>query len=194
MTSTKERIVIASAELFMRQGYTGTGLKQVTAEAQAPFGSLYHFFPGGKEQLADEVLRQGGAFFLALFKAIADAAPDVLEGVRDFFAGAGETLVSTDYADACPIATVALEVASTNDRLRETTHEIFESWLAELEARLVAAGVAQPDARPLALVVLAQLEGAFLLCRAARSTEAMDAAGAAAVEAVRRALPAPAAA
>ena len=50
---TKERIVNASAELFRRQGYTGTGLKQVVAEADAPFGSLYHFFHGGKEQLAD---------------------------------------------------------------------------------------------------------------------------------------------
>ena len=63
---TKDRIVNASAELFRRQGYTGTGLKQIAAEAEAPFGSIYHFFPGGKEQLGEEVIRVGGEFFRRL--------------------------------------------------------------------------------------------------------------------------------
>ena len=53
-TPTRERILYATAELFRRQGYSGTGLKQVVGEAQAPFGSLYHHFPGGKQQLAGE--------------------------------------------------------------------------------------------------------------------------------------------
>src|SRR6187431_207405 len=100
-TPTRERILYATAELFRRQGYAGTGLKQVVAQAEAPFGSLYHFFPGGKEQLADEVLRTGGAFFLALYHSIADAAPDMVTAIGDFFAGAGETLEATDYQDAC---------------------------------------------------------------------------------------------
>ena len=52
MAATRDRIVDASAELFRRQGYNATGVKQIVTEAQAPFGSLYHFFPGGKEQLA----------------------------------------------------------------------------------------------------------------------------------------------
>jgi AcrR family transcriptional regulator len=51
VSNTRERIVDASAELFRRQGYSATGVKQIVEAAQAPFGSLYHFFPGGKEQL-----------------------------------------------------------------------------------------------------------------------------------------------
>jgi AcrR family transcriptional regulator len=47
VAGTKERIVGTTGELFRRQGYTGTGLKQIVAEAAAPFGSIYHFFPGG---------------------------------------------------------------------------------------------------------------------------------------------------
>ena len=61
MAGTRERIVDSSAELFRRQGYTGTGVKQIVAAASAPFGSLYHFFPGGKEQLGEEVIRWSGA-------------------------------------------------------------------------------------------------------------------------------------
>src|SRR3954454_16856358 len=124
---TRDRILYASAELFRRQGYAATGLKQVTAQAEAPFGSLYHFWPGGKQQLAEEVLRTGGAFFLALYRQIADDAPDQLTAVREVFTGAGERLRVTDYADACPIATVAGEVASSNDLLRQATADAFES-------------------------------------------------------------------
>src|SRR5215212_465408 len=128
--TTRDRIMYASAELFRRRGYTGTGMKQIVAEANAPFGSIYHFFPGGKEQLGDEVIRMAGDFFRRLFESIADDAPDMVTGVRDFFDGAAETLRQTDYEDACPIATVALEVASTNDTLRRATAEVFESWIA----------------------------------------------------------------
>jgi AcrR family transcriptional regulator len=185
---TRDRILYASAELFRRQGYAATGLKQVTAQAVAPFGSLYHFWPGGKQQLADEVLRAGGEFFLALYRQIVADAPDLLTGVRDFFEGAGQTLVATDWADACPIATVAGEVASTNDVLRRATADVFEQWLGALAADLEAAGVAPARARALSLSVLAILEGAFLLCRSLRSTEPMQAAGASAVALLSTAL------
>src|SRR3954468_15589721 len=106
-TPTRQRIVEAGADLLRHKGYAGTGVKEIVAEAEAPFGSLYHHFPGGKEQLGEEVIRTGGAFFLALYEQIAGAAPDVATAIRDFFAGAGETLEATGYADACPIATVA---------------------------------------------------------------------------------------
>ena len=185
---TRERIVYASAELFRRQGYAGTGLKQIAAGSDATLGSVYHFFPGGKEQLADEVLRAGGRFFLALYEAIADGAPDLVSAVRDFFAGAGETLLATDFADACPIATVAGEIASTHEVLRVATADVFESWLGALAKDAVQAGVAVERARPLALSVLAVLEGAFLLSRAMRSVEPMQAASDAAVALVSSAL------
>jgi AcrR family transcriptional regulator len=170
VTPTRERILYATAELFRRQGYSGTGLKQVVAEAQAPFGSLYHHFPGGKQQLADEVIRLGGAFFQAVATAAYDAESDPEASVRAVFEGAAETLVATDYQDACPIATIALEVASTNDVLRRATAQVFEDWTSALTERL--------GDRDRALAVISALEGAFILCRARRSVEPMLAAGA----------------
>jgi AcrR family transcriptional regulator len=187
-TSTKDRILFAGAELYRRKGFTGTGLKAVAAQADAAFGSLYHHYPGGKEQLGEAVIRTSGAFFLQLFVVIADDAPDVVTAVERFFAGAAQTLVATDWEDACPIAVIALEVASTNETLRLATADVFESWLAEGRARFAAAGIPEAPARALALSFVCGLEGAFLLCRATRSTEPMEAAGAAAAADVRRAL------
>lgn len=168
-TPTRDRILYATAELFRRQGYSGTGLKQVVVEAQAPFGSLYHHFPGGKQQLADEVIRASGAFFQALVTAVYDGESTAEASVRAVFEGAAETLASTDFQDACPITTVALEVASTNDGLRRATAEVFEQWTVALTERL--------GDRDRALAVLSALEGAFVLCRAQRTVAPMLAAG-----------------
>ena len=184
-TTTKDRIVGASAELFRRQGYSGTGVKQILAEASAPFGSLYHHFPGGKEQLGAETIRRSGYLYGQLFVEIVGPAPDLLTGIHDFFAGAAQTLVETDYADACPIATVALEVSSTSEPMREACAEVFEGWLRGATARFVAEGIAEDRARELAITFISALEGAFVLARALRSTEPLQAAGDAVVSAVR---------
>jgi AcrR family transcriptional regulator len=181
----------SSAELFRRQGYAGTGVKQIAMLASAPFGSLYHFFPGGKEQLGEEVIRWSGGLYLQLFATIAMQAPDPVTAIRDFFSGAAETLRETDYADACPIATVALEVASTNEPLRKATSDVFESWIDAASAFFEAAGIQHERARELALSILCLLEGAFVFSRAMRSTEPLELAGASAVEAVRSSLPSP---
>src|SRR4051812_31571415 len=186
--ATRDRILDSTAELFRRHGYTGTGLKQIVAEANAPFGSIYRHFPGGKEQLGGEVIRRSGRMYFELFELIMDNADDYVSGVGDFFAGAAMTLEATDYADACPIATVALEVASTNEPLRAATAEVFESWISGAAERGVEAGLPADRARELAIFIIAALEGAFVLCRAMRTTEPLAVAGAAATAAVREAL------
>src|SRR5271168_2784866 len=105
MTGTRDRILDAGGEFFGRQGYASTGVKQIVEAAQAPFASLYHFFPGGKEQLGAEAIRRSGAVYLQSIDAVFEPAPDVVSAVGAFFAGAAETLRRTGYADACPIAT-----------------------------------------------------------------------------------------
>lgn len=186
--STKDRIMETTAELFRRYGYTGTGLKQILAEANAPFGSLYHFFPDGKAQLGQEVVRRSGLMYQELVEAVFDAAPDVVTGTRDCFAGAAETLRQTDYADACPIETVALEVASSNEPLRIATADVFGGWIASGTERFAAAGIPPARARELAIAFICALEGAFVLCRAMRTTEPLEVAGEQAVAAVEQAL------
>jgi AcrR family transcriptional regulator len=188
VNNTRERILDVSEQLFRRQGLAGTGIKQILQEAGAPFGSLYHHFPGGKDELAAETIRRAGAHYAEIVAAELLAGPDIAKNVRRAFRAAGRTLVETEYADACPIETVALEVASTNERLRLATAEVFESWLAGLTALLVHAGIQKKPARRLASVILSALEGAFVFARTARSTDALDACGDAMAALVRAAL------
>lgn len=186
--ATRERIVERSAELFRRQGFAGTGVKQIVAEASAPFGSLYHFFPGGKEQLGEEVIRWSGAIYGQLIDAFFKPGEDPIAAIRAFFAAAAQTLRETNYADACPIATVALEVSSTNEPMRQACADVFSGWVDVAADRLQGAGLPRKRARELAISMLASLEGAFVLARALRSTEPVEVAAAEAAAAAREAL------
>jgi AcrR family transcriptional regulator len=177
--------VETGAELFRRQGYAGTGVKQIVAEASAPFGSIYHHFPGGKEQLGVEVIHHAGTLYGGLIDLFFAPGSDPVAATEAFFAGAAQTLVETDYADACPIATVALEVSSTNESMRRACAEVFDCWIEAAAARLLDSGLPGPEARKLAISILSALEGAFVLARALRSTEPLEVAAATQAAAVR---------
>ena len=188
---TRDRIVAAAARLYGRYGYTGVGLKQVAAEAGVPIGSLYHFFPGGKEELAAEALRLSGHGYQLLVEGIFETAPDLVSGIRIAFTGAAEVLAASGYADACWIETVALEVASTNEPLRLVTAEIFDRWIDAATRLAEAGGVPADAARSLGIAIITGLEGAFVLSRALRSPEPLHAAGEALATASEAALHAP---
>jgi AcrR family transcriptional regulator len=188
-SDTRERILDSSGELFRRQGYMGTGIKQILDEASAPFGSLYHHFPGGKVELGAETIRRSGTLYGLLLGEFVGVDVGLLDGVRAFFGGAAQTLRETEYADACPIATVALEISSTNEELRQACADVFEAWIAGGVERLVIEGVERGRARELIVQMLASLEGAFVLGRALRSAEPVELAGEAAVQLIEAELP-----
>jgi TetR/AcrR family transcriptional regulator, lmrAB and yxaGH operons repressor len=181
---TRDRLITATVEQFRLGGYHGTGIKAILTAAQAPYGSLYHFFPDGKEELAAEAVRTSGQAYRDLVDLYFPPGADPVEATRSFFDGAAEVLASTDWIDGCPLARVALETAQDSERLRRAALEAFESWLAVLVERLVEVGVEPGTARVLAVQLFCLIEGAFLLARVAHDREALDAAGTAAADLV----------
>ncbi|CAN5625370.1 TetR/AcrR family transcriptional regulator [soil metagenome] len=186
MATTRERFITTTAELFRRQGYTGTAVKQIVEAAGAPFGSMYHHFPGGKEQLGVDTLRWSGALYGQLIDLFYGGGADIVSATAAFFEAAADTVRDADYADACPIATVALEVASTNEPLRQASAEVFDSWLASFDDYLRTGGIAEP--RDVSVSVFALLEGAFLLARTTRDVAPIRIAGRTAAEVVGAAI------
>ena len=174
---TRERFVTETARLLRTQGYAATGVQQIVAAAAAPLGSLYHHFPGGKVDLAAEAIRTAGGAYVGLVSLVFDGEPDLPTAVRTFFAAAAQHLVETGYADACPIATVALEVASTNEVLRRATADVFDGWRDVGTAYFTERGLSEDLARDLTLALVTALEGAFVLDQATRRTAALALAG-----------------
>ena len=178
MTETRTRIVTATNELFRRRGFHGTSLKDVVTAAPATTGSVYHFFPAGKSELAEAVLRETGETYRQLFELVAADAPTVAAGFAAFFDGAAAVLEETDFIDVCAIGTVAREVASTDERLRGAAADVFAGWIATAAGRLESAGVAPAEATALATTLVAALEGAFVLARTARDADVVRHTGA----------------
>jgi AcrR family transcriptional regulator len=168
MAATRDRIIAATTELFRRRGYNGTTLNDVTKNAEATTGSLYHFFPGGKVELAETAITESGAAYQQLFEMIADAAADPVAATRDFFDGAADVLAECDFIDVCPIGTVAREMASADDGLRRAADRVFTSWIDAVASYFRRAGIGDPDAEELATTIVAALEGAFVLARCRR--------------------------
>lgn len=166
---SRERLVSTAARLFRVQGYHATGLNQIVEESQAPKGSLYHYFPGGKEQLGQEALRGAGQVLAARLSALGKLDPrDALDQLVEISI---QDLETTDYRDACPIATVALETASQSPDLRECCSGIFARALLILEGWLCSRGLPQEASRDLALLAFSAYEGALLLSKVQRSPE-----------------------
>jgi AcrR family transcriptional regulator len=177
MADTRDRLVATTAELFQRQGFNGTSMKQITEGAEATTGSLYHFFPGGKDELAAEVIKTAGAGYLELFQIVTAAAKSPTEAIAMLFDGAAATLEESDFVDACPLFTVALEVASVDEPLRSACQAVFLTWVATATTMFRNDGMAPREADELAATVVAAIGGAFTLARTARDANLMRAIG-----------------
>lgn len=177
MASTRERIIVATNELFRRRGFNGTSLSQISDAADATIGSIYHFFPGGKEALAVAVVDTTGAVYRELFEAIARDAENPAVAYVDFFAGAAAVLEESGFIDPCPIGTVAREVANTSEPLREAAKRAFDSWIEAARGHLTGAGIPEDVADELATLFVSTVEGMFVLCRTRRSTAPLNTAG-----------------
>lgn len=187
-SGTRLRLVESAAELFSREGFGATGIKAVLAAAAAPYGSLYHFFPGGKQELGVAALAHGGERFRELLELVYPPGADLVEATEASFVQAAGLLEETDYGYACPIATIALEVANTDEPMRAAAAAAFESWLELLEQRFTEAGMSTERAREVAVENFCLIEGAILLARTTRSSVPMHIAGRAAARAVSNAL------
>jgi TetR/AcrR family transcriptional repressor of lmrAB and yxaGH operons len=174
---TRQRMIEATERLLRRDGYAATGWRTVVEQAGAPWGSAYHHFPDGKEQLAAEAVALGAAHVGgALDKVLATSATPA-EGVRSWFALAAGNLEQSEFIDGCPVATVALETVPRFDRLSEACVAAIEAWKNRLVEEFTRAGAAPVRADQLATLTVSNLEGALLLARVARSTEPLDLAG-----------------
>jgi len=162
----RERLVEASADLIQRKGYHSTGLAEILTASGAPRGSLYHYFPGGKEDLACEAIALSAAKVMETLATVAQGARTpaaALNKIADHFA---TQLTASNFEKGCPVATITLELAGDSTRIQEACAAAYAGWQSGIEAMLTRAGIA--GAKPLAETLLMTLEGALLLSRARR--------------------------
>jgi AcrR family transcriptional regulator len=165
-------MIQSAALLFRRHGIEGTSFSEVLAHSGAPRGSIYHHFPAGKAQLAEEATRYAGDFIAAgLVAALADDDP--VAAIRAFTASWLDILRSDDFASGCPVVAAAVE----GDRLqgaRDAAGTAFAHWESLLASALERNRIAPERAHSIASLVVAAIEGGIVMARAQRSTEPLE--------------------
>ena len=170
-TTARTDAIEAAARLFDRAGYHGAGLAEILETSGAPRGSFYFHFPGGKEELGVEAIRNAGAQVRAMIERSAAKDPDPAAMVGRVSRALARWLEASDYTQGCAVSNVALETANGLPALRAACQEQYDSWIEVLRGPYKAAGISPREATRLARTTLAGLEGALLLCRASRSTD-----------------------
>jgi AcrR family transcriptional regulator len=163
--------MIWSAALLMRErGVEATSFSEVLAHSGAPRGSIYHHFPGGKAQLIEEATRYAGEFTAAAIAAALGQA-DPVAAVRRVAETWLHTLRDSDFAAGCPVVAASLE---GDPGAREAAATAFASWVDLLAGALELHVDSRERARSLATLIVASIEGAVVMARAQRSTNALQ--------------------
>jgi TetR/AcrR family transcriptional repressor of lmrAB and yxaGH operons len=174
-TDTRSRLISTTKRLLWSQGYGATGMSQIITESRTPRGSVYFHFPGGKEELAVEALRNAGESLAASLRKSFDEAPCVGDALREFVESFARAMEQSSWRRGCPIATVTLEAAAVSEPIRQACDAAFAQWRGIIRDRLVRDGINPERAERLASFVLSSLEGALVLSRAAKDVAPLDA-------------------
>ena len=167
----RERIVYEAAQSIRERGVIDTSVRQVVIRANAPRGSLQHYFPGGKEQMVKEALWWSADFAaIEVSRALASMShptPGML--FEKLTAQWERELVLRHFMRGCPLVAGAADVVATDDAIRQVISDGFEHWLSAVRRALRHMGVSPSRARSVATVIVSALEGAIILSRAEQS-------------------------
>lgn len=166
-------MVQSAAALIGSQGLNATSFSEVLASSGSPRGSIYFHFPGGKRELAKDAIRLTSEQVLAHMRACSPSSAS--EVLQHFIALFRHVVEATDGAAGCAVAGVTIDVPASDDELLIEARKAFHSWVALLAEQLEAAGVDQERARGIAVIAVAGVEGALILCRVERGSAPLDA-------------------
>ncbi len=176
---TRERLIEAARDLFLKQGYASTGIAQILEAADAGSGSLYYFFPT-KEDLLLAVLEWYKANLIpAVVQPVFERISDPIERIFGILAGYRRLLLVSDCEYGCPIGNLALELANSHPQAAKLLAENFTAWRKVMEQCLAEAAGKLPstvDREQLALHILVTMEGAVMLARTYKEIAPYDAA------------------
>ncbi|WP_069165189.1 TetR/AcrR family transcriptional regulator [Nocardia altamirensis] len=168
VSESRRRIEVAACELLARHGYHGFGLKALSEAAGLPYGSIYHHFPGGKEEIAVAAITGTGVL---CGRMIRQAPTDVFATTNTLFEFMVAKLAHSEWADGCPIGTPGLDGGSDVEAVRAACGSAFDAMEQAFGGLLAELGLSGQEAGELATTVVAAYEGATLLARVRRSEE-----------------------
>ena len=178
MTHTKEALLAAGTELFLRRSYQGTGIADILAVAGVPKGSFYHYF-ASKELYGQAVLE---AYFSSYLEAqklrFNDSRTPAAERLLGYWQQWLLCNSSTSDDQKCLVVKLSAEVADLSEAMRLTLRDGTDKVIAQLadciRAGQVDGSLTVTDATATAVMLYQLWLGASLLAKVHRNSVPME--------------------
>lgn len=167
---TRQLMVDTAIALLRERSSAGLTVDAVLQRSGAPRGSVYHHFPGGRDQIVREAVEAAGEHIAGLIDG-AENADAVIDRFIDFWR---RVLRRSNYLAGCPVVALTVDSGFDRDVEADQVREVFARWQDRVRSVFVADGMPEDRARRLSTLAIAATEGAILLCRAQRSCEPLD--------------------
>lgn len=172
-SDTKARMIDSAMRILRERGVSGVTVDAVLADSGAPRGSVYHHFPGGRDELVLTAGRAAADYITGLLSDTVQGC-DMMTALDLFIAFWKQTLVETGYGAGCPVAALGADSADDAAKLLDLAATTFDRWKEALTGAIEATGFSPGEARILAVTLISALEGAITLCRVYRSSQPLD--------------------
>jgi TetR/AcrR family transcriptional regulator, lmrAB and yxaGH operons repressor len=159
--AARDELIAKIGEVFREHGYNGASLTLIGQAVGLGKGSLYHYFPEGKPEMARLVLAHvHGWFEDNIFAPLRrdngeEALRRMFDGARDYFHRGRRIYLVGAFA-----------LDHTRDAFAQAISWYFEEWLTALEGFMCRNGVPAPQSRALSCAAMAAIQGGLTLARA----------------------------
>jgi AcrR family transcriptional regulator len=166
-------MVAGAADMISRRGLNATSVRELAKHTKAPLGSTYHYFPGGKYDLATEAVRWADDLTVSVLERELVAGPRA--GLSAFLSMWRQVVLDSDFHAGCPVLAVSVEdLPEEHHAPRDAAAAAFQRWSALLADSLCDAGAETVAAQQVATLIVAAVEGTVAICRAQRSIAPLD--------------------
>lgn len=165
MSTAREKILQTASELMEKQGYHGTGLNEIIQKSGAPKGSLYYYFPEGKEQLASEAILRAGQTISDRFRDKTVDEPDPAQAIHDYLYMIAKRMEETKFYTGSTMTMIAMETVTESKRINKACQQGYVMLIGAFKGKLLSGGMDESKASDMAEMIIAAVEGGIILSR-----------------------------
>jgi len=177
LKSAREQIIQTASDLMENQGYHATGMNEIVAKSGAPKGSIYYYFPEGKDAIAGEAVGIAGKALAGRIRENLAQEADLAGSIQSFLEGIAHYVEISGFTSGGPLAIVASETATTNENLNLVCRGAYAEMIVAFEEKFLASGCSPERASSLAWMATSTIEGAIILSRTFHSGDPLRRAG-----------------
>lgn len=171
MPSTRDLIIQAACTLLEKQGYPATSLDEIVKESGAPKGSLYYYFPDGKEQIVSEAVLYAGKILVERMRGELARYDNPIQALYEYIMRLAGKVEEKHFTAGNPLTIVAVEAAGASERISQACRDVYAQIESVLQEKLLCCGLSDSEAAERARLTLASLEGGIILSRVHRTAD-----------------------